>query len=113
MNELSTKNGLTGRVFLIPKFLVYLEFPEFLRLSCMKRQSSKSFPLYKVIKFCFSEFWLAHSALHSNAHLRNSHLEVFCKKDVRKNSAKFPRKHPCQSLFFNKVAGLLLSSVFQ
>ena len=32
--------------------------------------------------------------------------EVFCKKSVLKNFAKFTEKHLCQSLFFNKVAGL-------
>ena len=31
--------------------------------------------------------------------------EVFCKKDVLRNFAKFTGKHLCQSLFFNKVAG--------
>ena len=34
--------------------------------------------------------------------------EVFCKKDVLRNFAKFTGKHLCQSLFFNKVAGLVL-----
>ena len=32
--------------------------------------------------------------------------EVFCKKGVLLNFAKFIGKHLCQSLFFNKVAGL-------
>ena len=31
--------------------------------------------------------------------------EVFYKKDVLKNFAKFTRKHMCHSLFFNTVAG--------
>ena len=31
-------------------------------------------------------------------------LEMFCKKDVLWNFAKFTGKHLCQSLFFNKVA---------
>ena len=35
---------------------------------------------------------------------RSSRLEVFCKKAVLKNFAKFTGKHVCQSLFFNKVA---------
>ena len=38
---------------------------------------------------------------------RSSHWEVFCVKDVLRNFAKFPGKHLCQSLFFNKVAGLM------
>ena len=33
-------------------------------------------------------------------------LEVFCRKDVLGNFAKFTGKHLCQSLFFNKVACL-------
>ena len=37
---------------------------------------------------------------------RSSQPEVFCKKDVLSNFAKFTGKHLCQSLFFNKVAGL-------
>ena len=32
--------------------------------------------------------------------------EVFCKKGVLKNFTKFIGKHLCQSLFFNKVAGV-------
>ena len=31
---------------------------------------------------------------------------MFCKKGVLRNFAKFIGKHLCQSLFFNKVAGL-------
>ena len=37
---------------------------------------------------------------------RSSRPEVFCKKDVLRNIAKFRGKHLCQSLFFNKVASL-------
>ena len=37
---------------------------------------------------------------------RSSRPEVFCKKCVLENSAKFTELHLCQSLFFNKVAGL-------
>ena len=33
---------------------------------------------------------------------RSSRPEVFCKRDVLQNFAKFTRKHLCQSLFFNK-----------
>ena len=43
---------------------------------------------------------------------RSSRPEVFCKKDVVRNFAKFTGKHLCQSLFFNKVAGLSLSLNF-
>ena len=37
---------------------------------------------------------------------RRSCPDVFYKKDVLRNFAKFTEKHLCQSLFFNKVAGL-------
>ena len=37
---------------------------------------------------------------------RSSRLEVFCRKGVLRNFAKFTEKHLCQSLFFNKVVGL-------
>ena len=37
---------------------------------------------------------------------RSSRPEVFCKKGVLKNFEKFTGNHLCQSLFFNKVAGL-------
>ena len=38
--------------------------------------------------------------------VRSSRPEVFCKKDILRNFTKFTGKHVCQSLFFNKVAGL-------
>ena len=37
---------------------------------------------------------------------RSSLPEVFCKRGVLENLAKFTGKHLCQSPFFNKVAGL-------
>ena len=37
---------------------------------------------------------------------RNSHQRCSMKKDILRNFAKFTWKHLCQSLFFNKVAGL-------
>ena len=47
-----------------------------------------------------------------NNRLRSSHPEVFCKKDVLRSFAKLTGKHLCQSLFFNKVAGLDASKCF-
>ena len=38
---------------------------------------------------------------------RSSLQEVFCKKGVLKNFATSTEKHPCHSLFFNKVACLI------
>ena len=37
---------------------------------------------------------------------RSSHLRCFVNKGVLKSFAKFTGKHLCQSLFFNKAAGL-------
>ena len=37
---------------------------------------------------------------------RSSRLEVFCRKGVLRNTAKFTGKHLCQSLFFNTFAYL-------
>ena len=37
---------------------------------------------------------------------KSSRPEVFCKKGVLRDFAKFTGKHLCQSLFFSKVAGL-------
>ena len=48
---------------------------------------------------------------------KSSRQEVFCKKSVLRNYAKFTGKHLWQSLFFNKASGLkvcvpfLLSSI--
>ena len=39
---------------------------------------------------------------------RGSRPEVFCKIGVLRNFAKFTGKRLCQSLFFNKIAGLRL-----
>ena len=40
--------------------------------------------------------------------IKSSQPEVFCEKDVLRNFAKFTGIHLCQSIFFNKVAGLRL-----
>ena len=42
---------------------------------------------------------------------RSSRQAVFCKEGVLRNFAKFTGKHLCQSLFFDKVAGLHNSQV--
>ena len=51
-------------------------------------------------------FWEQCLAINQVYHeYRCSRPEVLCKKHALKNFAKFPGKHLCQSLFFNKVAG--------
>ena len=39
-------------------------------------------------------------------YLQKQPQEVFYKKDILRNFTKFTGNHQCQSLFFNKVAGL-------
>ena len=39
--------------------------------------------------------------------------EVFCKKRVLNNFAKFTGQHLCQRLFFNKVAGVRLATLLK
>ena len=50
----------------------------------------------------------ASSLLLSQAHIRSSHRRCSVRKSVLRNFTKFTGKHMCQSLFFNKVAGLRL-----
>ena len=44
--------------------------------------------------------------------MQSSRPELFCKKGVLRNFAKFTGKHRCQSLFFDKVVGEILAQVF-
>ena len=44
---------------------------------------------------------------------RKSRPDVFCKKGILENFAKFTGKHLCQSLFFNKVAMLRPANVLK
>ena len=43
----------------------------------------------------------------------SSRPELFCKKGVLRNFTTFKGKHLCQSLFFNKVAGLRPASLLK
>ena len=54
----------------------------------------------------FSHSWVLELVFWENVFLRSSLQEVFYKEGVLRSFAKFTRKHLCQSLFFNKVAGL-------
>ena len=44
---------------------------------------------------------------------KSSRLEVFCKKDVLRNFAKFTGKYQCQSLFFDENADLWLETLLK
>ena len=48
----------------------------------------------------------------SRSQIRSSRPEMFCKKGVLKNFAKFTGKHLSQSLFFHKVADLRPQAFF-
>ena len=50
---------------------------------------------------CLAGFWIQLW----NTRCRYSRPEVFCKKGVLRNFAKFTGKHMCQSFIFNKIAG--------
>ena len=54
-----------------------------------------------------NHWWILYIKQHQK--YRSSRPEVFCKKGVLRNFAKFTRKHLCQSLFFKKEA---LAQVF-
>ena len=43
--------------------------------------------------------------------IRSSRPKAFYKIGVLKNFAKFTEKHPCQSLFFNKIADVAYNFV--
>ena len=84
---------------------------------------------FKVI--CITEIWCSHNSVNHNLfklpqykrihqvrktgkgvgiavflyESRSSRPEVFCRKGVLRNCAKFTGKHLCQRLYFNKVAG--------
>ena len=49
----------------------------------------------------------------SHWNCRSSHWRCSVKIGVVKNLGKFTRKHLCQSLFFNKVAGLRLATLLK
>ena len=49
---------------------------------------------------------LPNNGSNSRKRSRSSRSEVFCRKGVLRSFAKFTGKQLCQSLFFNKVAGL-------
>ena len=65
---------------------------------------SKNFQYHRYSKTYFHSFIPLN--LNSLTSFRSSHRRCSVKKGVLRNFAKFTGKHLCQSLFFNKVAGL-------
>ena len=74
-----------------------------------KEKKSMTFP-HCLLNFPWFPWfpWLSgHPAPARSAHnIQKQPTELFCKKGVLRNFAKFTGKHLCQRLFFNKVAGL-------
>ena len=65
--------------------------------------------LRSLITYFEPHLWTADSEnQHVSDKFRSSRPELFCKKVVLRNFAKFKGEHPCHSLFFKKVAGLRL-----
>ena len=63
-------------------------------------------PEYLLIFSKYHKLELFSDLLSLNTFSRKDSQEVFCKKGVLKNFAKFSRKHLHQSIFLNNVAGL-------
>ena len=57
--------------------------------------------------------WLSVTFCHRTNNQQKQPPEVFCKKSVLRNFAKFTGKYLCQSLFFNKVAGLMPTTLLK
>ena len=82
----------------------------------MTGQFSPSFsPLKTVLKNWSSDFFVKEMVhflnflnflIHPLSFLQKQPLELFCNKGVLRNFAKFTGKHMCQSIFFDKVAGI-------
>ena len=60
------------------------------------------------IFFCFflDLYSISENIWRRFSHFRSSHQRCSIRKGVLRNFAKFTRKRLCQSLFFNKIAGL-------
>ena len=67
--------------------------------------------LYSICKGLYSYF--SSETQKKMCPIRSSHRRCSVKKDVLRNFAKFTGKHLCQSLFFNKVAGLRPEKCFR
>ena len=60
------------------------------------------FPIYTYIPFSDPIYFLLRNRAYRLVRSRSSCPEVFCKKGVLRNFAKFTGKHLCQRLFFKK-----------
>ena len=107
----STPSSIFPRVLDTPLLSVF-NFKHFFNYNERKREFPYLAPVLVIILFMvlFLLIWIFSSKwrfeLWSITRSRSSRPEVFRKKGVLRNLTKFTRKHLCQSLFFNKVAGL-------
>ena len=65
--------------------------------------------LYKISFFMLGNLKCSKAVRRS----RSSRREVFCKKGLLRNLAKFTGKHLCQSPFFTKVTGLKTATLLK
>ena len=78
--------------------------------SCELCKISKNTFSYRTPLVAASDKWLnVLNKLTLSDRLQKQPPEVLCKKRFLRNFAKFTGKHLCQSLFFNKVAGLFFT----
>ena len=97
------------------KFTIFTEKHLCLSILLIKLQACKSKKIPTQMfscKYCKlfknSFFYRTHlvTAMYPIHHLQKQPPEVFSRKGVPRNFAKFTGKHLCQGLFFHKVAGL-------
>ena len=91
---------------------------DFNKCSFSKNTSRRLFPDFPLlcnmdIQTVRSEKWKCQRNYFRFNCYRSSRPELFCKKGVLKNFAKFTGKHLWQSLFFNKVAGLRPATLWE
>ena len=86
----SQENNYMQRCFDLPEPKLHK------KLSCVMLVHSPQTTFHRKIIYNFVWIYLG----------RSSHPEVFCKNGVLRNIAKLTGNPLCQSLFFNKVAGL-------
>ena len=90
--HLFLRTPLDGCFCIILEVLIFLK-----KLLVSSTLHNFHFPFSWILKQCYLRYCY-----------RSSCPEVLCKKVVLKSFARFTGKHLCQSLFFNKVAGLSL-----
>ena len=99
---------------LIQKRRLYLKYWIVIKVTKRKRKSFQRIIYMTLCNFVKFYYWV--ESLYVKRNLipslkESSRPEAFCKKSFLRNFTKFTGKHLCQSLFFNKVAGLRLANL--